>query len=447
MQRNRINKLNGLIALLLLGGTAVNAQTVNSMSVKQAADYANKNAVAVKNALLDVDIQKQTNREITAAAYPQINGSVSVNDYLNIPTQLVPGEFAGQPPGTFLPIKFGTKFSATGGIDISQLLFDGQVFVGLQARKTAIDFAAKNVEVTQEQIKGNIYKVYYQLVVGKKQLESMDANIGRLEKLQHDVTELFKNGFAERLEIDRATVALNNLKTEKVKIENSLANGNSALKFLMGMPQKETLVLTDTLSDEDLKSNVLDAGPVNYNDRKQLQALDLARKLNEFNIKRYKLTYIPTVSAFANYNKNAQRTKFDFFGDGRWYTTSLIGMRINIPIFDGFAKRSRIEKAKLELRKTTNTIDQVKQSIDNEVEQARKNMTNALLTIDNQKRNIDLSEKVYRSSKLKFEQGLGSNAELYNADADLRVAQNNYYSALYDAINAKIDYLKAVGRL
>ena len=435
-----------MIALLLLS-VITKAQQANNFSAKQTADYGTKNAIQVKNALLDVKIQQQTNKEITASAYPQLNGSISFNDYLDIPTSLVPGEFAGQPPGTFIPLKFGTKYNATGGFDLQQLLFDGQVFVGLQARSTSILYSQKAVEVTQETIKGNIYKIYYQLVVGKKQLESVDANLERLDKLLHDVTELFKNGFAERLDIDKTNVQISNLKTQKQKIENQITNGNSALKFLIGMPQKETLILTDTLSNDDLKANVLDDKAPAYDDRKQYQLLNLAKKLGEYNIKRYKLTYFPTVSAFANYNKNAQRSKFDFFGPGDYFTTSLIGFKINIPIFDGFAKKARVERARLQLQQTNNNIELLKQSIDNDVEQAKKNMVTALLTIDNQKQNIDLSEKVYRTTKLKYEQGLTSTLDVYNANTDLRVAQNDYYSALYDAINAKIDYLKAVGRL
>ena len=437
----------GVIALLLLSATVV-AQPVNNFSVKQAADYGTKNAIQVKNALLDVKIQQQTNKEITAAAFPQLNGNISLNDYLDIPTSLVPGEFAGQPPGTFIPLKFGTKYNATGGLDLQQLLFDGQVFVGLQARSTSIDYSKKAVEVTQEQIKGNVYKIYYQLVVGKKQLESLDANIDRMEKLLHDETELFKNGFAERLDIDKTNVQLSNLKTEKSKIENQIANGTGGLKFLIGMPQKEVLNLTDTLSDQELKANTLsDSAAITYNDRKQYQFLLLAKKLGEYNIKRYKLTYVPTVSAFANYSKNAQRSKFDFFGNGEYFTTSLIGLKVSIPIFDGFAKKARIERARLQLQQTNNNIELLKQSIDNDAEQARKNMVNALLTIDYQKQNIELSEKVYRTTKLKYEQGLTSTLDIYNANADLRVAQNNYYSALYDAINARVDYLRALGKL
>jgi outer membrane protein len=445
MKKDWLSKSFAVVIVLLPLFTK--AQQSNTFSVKQCVDYGAKNAIAVKNALLDVQLQYQTNKEITSAAFPQISGSFVLNDYLDIPTSLLPGELAGQPRGTFVPVQFGTKYNATGSLDMNQLLFDGQVFVGLQARSLAMQYANKNVELTQEQVKANIYKVYYQLVVGKKQLEAVDANIERIEKLLHDVTELFKNGFAERLDIDKTNVQLNNLKTEKIKIENILATGNSGLKFLMGMPQQEILQLSDTLSDADIKAGLLDDGVINYNDNKQIQVLSLAKRLNEYNVRRYKLTYFPTVSAFANYSKNAQRQKFDLFGRGDWFTISLIGVRVSVPIFDGFGRRSRVDKAKLEVQKLSNSLEQVKQLIDRDVDMARKNMTNALLTLDNQKKNIELSERVYKTSKLKFEQGLGSNAEIYNANADLKIAQNNYYSALYDAINAKIDFLRATGKL
>ena len=135
--------------------------------MKQAVDYAMQHAVQVRNALVDIKIQRQTNREVTSAAFPQINGSFTLNDYLDIPTSLIPAEFTGGTPGTYIPLQFGTKYNATGGIDISQLLFDGQVFVGLQARSAVLKFAEKQAEVTKEQIKVNIYKIYYQLVVGQ----------------------------------------------------------------------------------------------------------------------------------------------------------------------------------------------------------------------------------------------------------------------------------------
>lgn len=435
------------IAMVICLHAASTAQQVNMLSAKDAVAYAIKNSAQVKNALLDIEVQRQTNKEITASAYPQINGNANLNDYLSIPTSLLPGEIAGRPPGTYLPVKFGTKYNATYGGELQQLLFDGQVFVGLMARKTSMLFATKNVEVSQESIKATVYKIYYQLVVGKKQVESIDANINRFQKLLHDTREIYKNGFAEKLDVDKVEVQLNNLLTEKLKADNQIEAGNAGLKFLMSMPQKDKLILTDTLNEQELNADLLDSA-FNYGDRKELQALDLAVKLNKFNVQRYKLSKLPTISGNVNYARNAQRTTFNFFKAGEsWFNTAFIGLRLSVPVFDGGARNARISKAKIEVQRLNNNIDQFKLSVENEVEQARLKMKNALATMSSQKRNIQLAEQVYKTTKLKYEQGLGNNQEIYTAEAELKIAQDNYYGSIYDAINARIDYLKAVGKL
>ncbi len=457
-----------LVSLSLLTGN-VFAQQANTFSIKQAVDYAMKNAVQVKNALLDIKVQEQVNRQITSAAFPQVNGSIGSTNFMNIPVQSLPNFISpatyqvlvdeGVKNGNGTPVtfpnggdfgtiaaKFGVPWTASAGVDVSQLLFDGQVFVGLMARDAVLEFYKKTADVTQEQIKANVMKVYYQLVVAKSQLASLDANISRFEKLLHDTREIYKNGFAEKLDVDKVTVQLNNIKTEKEKIENTIAAGNSGLKFLMGMPQKEVLSLSDTLSESALKANILDE-TYDYKSRKEFQLLSVAEKLGEYNIRRYKLSKIPTIAAFASYSKNAQRSSFNFFNKGDWFTTSLVGIKIAIPIFDGNRKNSFIQQSKYELQKTKNNIDQLKNSIDYDVDQSRIKMKSALLTMDNQKRNIVLAESVYNTTKKKYEQGLGSNQEIYNAQTELKVAQTNYYSSLYDAITARIDYLKAAGKL
>ena len=443
------------------------AQQVNSFSVKQAVDYALKNSVQVRNSLLDLQIQKETNRQITSAALPQLSGSLAANYFPNVAVQSFPNFIAaatygvlqneGVKDGNGNPIispsdfgivqaQFGTKYTASGGVDLSQLLFDGQVFIGLKARSASLQYASAQTAVTEEMIKVNVEKIYYQLVVGKQQITSIDANIGRFEKLLNDTKEIYKQGFAEKLDVDKVNVQLNNLQTEKIRTQSQLDAGNASLKFLMNMPQKESLVLTDSLTEEELKANVLDNN-YDYKNRKEYQLLDITKKLGEYNIRRYRLSYLPTIALYGNYYKNAQRNKFDFFGKGPWYTSSLIGVKISVPIFDGFSKAANLSKAKLQQEQLNNNIEQLKANIDNDVVQANLNITTALLTMDSQKKNMELAEKVYNSTKLKYEQGLGSNLEIYTAQTELKVAQNNYYGALYDAIIARIDFLKATGRL
>jgi outer membrane protein TolC len=421
----------------------------HAFSAKEAVNYALNNAVQVKNALLDIKIQEQTNKEITASALPQINGNVSFTDYLSIPTQLIPAEFTGGPAGTYFPVKFGTKYSGTYGGNLQQLLFDGQVFVGLQARKAAIKNATLAAEITKEQIKANVYKIYYQLVVGQRQIGTLDANIANYQKLLHDTRIIYQNGFAEKLDVDKVQVQLSNLETQKLKAQNQIDAGIEGLKFLMNIPSQDVLVLTDTLSDEEIKSNILDE-EFNYENRKEFQQLETAIELGKYNVKRYQLSKLPTLSFSANFNQNAQRTTFSFLKSGPeypWFSTSFITFNLAIPIFDGGARNARIASAKLDLLKLNNNVDLLKSSINNDITQSRINMKSAILTMDAQKKNIELAEQVYNTTKLKYEQGLGSNQEISTAQADLVTAQNNYYSSIYDAIIAKIDYQTAAGTL
>ncbi len=421
--------------------------TSHSFSLEQCVAYAQKNNVQVKNALLAIEVQAQSNREIAAAAFPTISTSTGVVDYTKIPTSLLPAQIFGGPAGTFIPVQFGTKFNANYGANLQQLLFDGQVFIALQARATSMEMVRKNAALTEEAIKANIYKIYYQLSASKTQLNILDANISRIKALAHDAEIMYKNGFAEKLDIDKLSVQLNNLETEKLKANNSVAIGYMGLKMLMGMPVKDSLILTDVINESSLNNDVLTENNFEYNVRKDYQYLGTIKKLNEYNIKRYQLSNLPTIAMSGSYSKNAQRSKFDFFEGGNWFTTSLISLNISLPIFNGFATDARIKRTKVELRQTENQIEALKNNIDNEINQAKLNYMSSVATVGFQKNNMNLAEKVYTQTKKKFEAGTGSNTEISAAQADLVSAQNNYMNALYAALIAKVDLLKATGKL
>lgn len=441
-----------IVIVTALFATAAQAQeqaTVHAFSLADAVSYAQKNNVQVKNALLDIDIQMQSNREIAAAALPTVNTSLSGTNFLTIPTSLLPGQIFGGAAGTFIPVQFGTKYNSTYGANFNQLLFDGQVFIALQARATSLDWKKKNAALTEENIKANIYKIYYQLSASKTQLNILDANIERLQKLANDAAAMYKNGFAEKLDVDKVNVQLNNLQTEKLKANNSVTIGFMGLKMLMGMPIKDSLVLTDVINEASLSKDVLFENDFQYGVRKDFQYLSTVKKLSQYNVKRYQLSYLPTISINGSYTKNAQRTKFDFFdnNNGNWFKTSLIGLNINLPIFNGLSTVAKIKRAKLELEQVENQLTAMKNNIDNELSQAKLNYMSSVATVNFQKKNMQLAENVYSQTKKKFEAGTGSNTEISAAQADLVSAQNNFMNALYAALIAKVDLLKASGKL
>ena len=440
----------GLILILIsvsLGTYAQEGKKIESLSIQEAVAYAKQHSYQVKKVLEDVRIQQQVNREVTASALPQVNGSFNFINNIKLPVSLVPGEFFGGAPGTFIPVQFGVQYSATTGAELNQILFDGQVFVGLQARNAAMEFARKNAEITEEAIAVNVHKVYYQLLIGEQQLDLYHDNIERFEKLYHDTREIYKNGFAEQLDVDKVNVTLTNLRTDSLKLKTQLNNGYLGLKMLLGMPLTDSLVLTDQLNDELIKENLLDSA-YSFTDRREFQLLQIGKELNDYNVKRYKLMALPTVSAFGNYFTNAQRNEFDFFkSGGRWFQQSTLGLRINIPIFDGNRRRALLEQARSAVRKTEYDMELLKLSIENDVASARNRFRDAVLAVDAQQKNIELAERVFDQTKKKYEQGLGSNTEINTAQTELRSAQTNLYAALYDAALAKVDYLKAIGKI
>lgn len=459
------------VSLICVISARVQAQSQDSaqvhyFSASQAVAFALENSETVKNALLDIQQQIQTNKQITASALPSISatGSVSYNPKVSVqtfPNFIAQSTYAvliangvkngnGDPitsPGDFGTISagFGTKFSLNGGIDLNQILFDGQVFVGLMARDAAIKNAQLAADVTKEQIKTNVYKLYYQLVVGKRQISSIDANIANYEKLLHDTKIIYQNGFAEKLDVDKVQVQLSNLQTQRLKAQNQIRAGMEGLKFLMGMDMKDSLVLTEKLTNDDIKNGIL-SEEYHFEDRKEYQQLENLAELLELNVKRYQLSKLPTLTFSANYSKSAQRERFDFF-KGPYFTSSFLALRLSVPIFSGFSKNSQIESARITLRQTQNSLHQLKSSITNDINQSRLNMKTALYNMDTQEKNIQLADQVYNATKLKYEQGVGSNQEISTAQADLVTAQNNYYSSIYDAIIAKIDFLSAAGKL
>ncbi len=463
-------QLTAMLGLVFFFNT-IQAQKKSGLhlfSIEQTLEFAKKNNVQVKNALLNIQSQIQTNREITASALPTIAGAVGTQHFPNVAVQTLPNFISpatyqvlineGVKDGNgntikmpseigYIQAQFGTKYNASAGVSLQQILFDGQVFVGLQARKASIDFQTSAAAVTEEAIKSNVYKVYYQLLAGKTMISLIDANISRLEKLSHDVQALYTNGFAEKIDIDKIAVQLNNLNTEKMKALNSIELGNMGLKTLIGMSIGDTLVLTDSLDYAKIKDDVIKPTNFNYTDRKEFQYLSYAKQLNEYNIKRYQLSYLPTIVMGASYNKIAQRNDFSFFGKGDWFTSSSIGVNISVPIFSGFAKDARIKRAKIDLQTTNNQLENLKITIDNSIEQSIVKYKTATTTLAFQKSNMELAEKVYQQTKKKYEIGTGSNTEINAADVDLKAAQTNYLGALFDAILAKIDYLTATGKL
>ncbi|ANE52149.1 TolC family protein [Flavisolibacter tropicus] len=460
----RLKRLFGL-GLLLLAAIA-QGQEKHELTVKEAVELAYKNVIELKNAQLDYQIQEALNKETLGRALPQVNGVAGAQYYVQLPKFLFPdasstvvysilkeegvqgsnGPITEVPPPTLRELSFQQPWNTAVGATVQQLLFQPDVFVGLQARKTALNLSTAFIEQTKERIKDSAYRRYYAILVAQKQLHFIDESISRLEKLYHDDSIMFKNGFAERLDLDRVQVQLNNLRSTRTFVDNGVTISYAALKFALGLPQKDTVVLKEELTSASIKEGILDAD-FKYEDRAEIRTLQATKELQQLDVKRNQMGALPTVALTGNYSLSGQGQRFVFSGSTVYLNSSYIGLNVSVPIFDGFQRRYRTQQAQLKVSKLDNNITNVKQAIDFQQTVSRESLKSALYNLDTQERNLELALKVYSTTKLKFEQGLGSSFEVLQSDADYQQAQNNYFNALYNATVAKIGYQSSLGKL
>lgn len=460
-----------MFALLLLAFQSTQAQTEYRLSVKEAVDLALKNVADIKNLRIDSLKQEAQNKEILGSALPQVSGSGQVAHYLTLPKILFPSagktdvytvlNQEGVKDGsgntiqrknefTVQEFSFVQPWSITAGVSLNQLLFQPDVFVGLIARKTSIEYATENIKVQEEKTREQVQKAYYQVLIGEQQLEVLQKTLQRFQKLLSDQEQLFKNGFIEKLDIDKTTVSFNNTKSTETQLKNMIELGYAALKFSMGLSQSQKVVLTEKLSAQTVKENILDDGSFNYNNRSEVRLLNTVQKLQELDIRRHRLGYLPTLAFFYQFQQQGQLNKnFSAFTGQNWFwfNSNLVGLNLTVPIFDGFQRKYKIQQAKYTLDKTVNNIDNVKKAIDMEKTSAQINLKNAILNMDVQQQNLELAERVYNTTKKKYEQGLGSSFELLQTDTEFQRAQGNYFDALYNAVVARITYFKSIGQL
>lgn len=430
---------------LMLPAKAQQKDTVANFSLKDAILYAQTHQVNVLNAQIDEQIAKNRVKQTTGIGLPQVSASVNFQDFLKVPTSLIPGEIFGQ-PGQKIPVKFGVKYNSSVGLEASQLLFDGSYLVGLQAARTYKELSSKNTNRNKIETAVAVTKAYFSVLVNNEQLSLLDANLNRLQKSLNDVQQMFKNGFVEKIDVDRLKVLNNNLLTERENVVRLLALNVNLLKFQMGMSIGSELTLSDKINSADLEKTQILNDPFAYKKRIEYSLLATQNKLNELDVKRYKSLFLPSLLAFGSTSANFQNDQFSTLYN-RHFPTTVIGFKILVPIISGGQKIYQLRNAKLEVLKTQNNLANLQNGIDLEISAAQTNYLNGQQSLENQKRNMELAKEVLRVTKVKYEQGVGSSLEVTSAETALKESQNNYITALYDLLINKVNLDKALGNI
>ncbi len=424
-------------------------------SLQEAIQYGVTHNINVKNTQVDAQSAESRIGEIRSVGLPQVSASMSLMDNLIIQRVFLPAIFfdaqapEGAPP---VPVQFGVKYSGNAALQLNQMIFNAQWLLGLKAAQTYRELAVKNVTQSKVQVAESVSKAYYGVLIAEERAKLLDLNIQRLDSLTREMSAMNQKGFVEKLDVDRLEVSLNNLKTERSKVQNMVDLSYYMLKFQMGMKLDETIQLTDRINEADVNriaSEVKadDGSLFKYDQRIDYSILKSNLLLSEMDVENNKRGYYPTVSAFAGYGYNTGRNSFGEVFGSPWFNNANIGLSINIPVFDGFAKKYKIQQAKFTVDKVKQSLSLVEQSIDLQIRSANITIINGLETLKTQKRNLDLAQEVVRVSKIKYQSGTGSNIEVINAESALKESQTNYFASLYDLLLAKVDLDKAKGKL
>ncbi len=448
--------------------------TIPAFTLEQCIQFALDNSIRSKNAQIDQQIAKAKVRETVGIGLPQItvNSSLVHNPTLprffalySGPTGFlgdlssVPGLKVGDVVAAKSPFQLPSSGSASA--TVNQILFNGSYLVGLKAASTFQELSLKTREQTEQDIIQLVTKAYYSVLINKERTQLFDNNINRVDSLLKNTTALNKNGFAESIDVDRVKVSLNNLISERDKFTNLNELGLQLLKFQMNYPQDQPIAITGNIQEVEVNSDV-DAYKEdwNYRNRPDYKVLEVNQRLQQLNIRNQYATAAPVLSAFATlgystqapnvsslFGSSAEFKDNGLLGPDKWYQYSQLGVSLSMPIFTGFSRSARIQQEKLKLNQINNNFVALKNSIDIEITQASTSFNNALKTLTAQKENQELAGNVARVTKIKYQQGVGSSLEVTDAENSLRQAQTNYYSALFDAMVAKVDLDKAYGKL
>lgn len=442
-----------LICSIAWSGFAQQAPPPNtpvSFSLADCINYAYQHQDSVKNAALSVKSAEYKVKETIGAGLPQVNGSISFQDFLKPPATVGPNIFSTPIDLNAPLVKFpfgAVKYNNTYSLQASQLLFSGSFFVGLQAVKTFKELSQRSLVRSKIETNVAVTKAYYQVLVSDEQIKLLDANIAQLKQTLDQTTQQNKQGFVEKIDVDRLSVQYNNLVTNRDNAQRALVLSSQMLKFQMGMPIEQELTLTDKLSDIDITRNAADASDTSYyQNRIEYKLLQTNVTLNQLDAKDKKAAYLPSVSLNAGFGEVFQENQFKYLYRHA-YPNSYIGLGVNIPIFSGGQRLNQLRQSQINILKAQNDLHNAANGFKLQANSARITYENSMRSLDNQKRSRELAQEVLRVSKIKYQQGVGSNIEVTQAQTDLETADNQYIQALYNALISKVDLDKAYARI
>ncbi|MES2650711.1 MAG: TolC family protein [Bacteroidota bacterium] len=413
------------------------------ITLSDALTFALQNNTKIRKSRLDIEGGKYKVEEVRSQALPQLTGTSGLTYNPIIGQQVV--DFGGQ----LQTLKFGQKWNSTAGIQLSQQLFNQQVFTGLQAARSSEEYYNLTAQLTEEQIIELVANNYYQVLVNRQQLTVIDNNIKNVKVVEKIISNQYQNGLAKKIDVDRIKVNLTNLETQREQTLNGITQLENQLKFSMGMPVNNPIILPETeLTEVTQLPQFTDS--IALANRTEIKLLDNQDKLLALQRKAYVAEYYPSLALSGNYTYSSQSGGFDFLSSNNsaiGFGSSAVGLTLKVPIFNGFLTRSKVRQADVNIKKAQQDRVETKNSLNMEYENAKIQLRNSLNTITSQKKNVDLAQEIYHSTQNNYNNGLATLTDLLDTETSLTQAQNSYTQALLNYKIAEIQLIKSNGNI
>jgi outer membrane protein len=434
------SQLTTIFFLIFLSGSVLFSQENGgglNLSLKEAQDYALGNNKMVRSARLDVEASRLAIWEVVSAALPQINATGSFTDNLKLRTMLLPAAIFGDTTGRKIPVRFGSTFNTTYGIQANMLIFNAPLYIGMESVKLANKLSGMNLQKTEIETKEGVATAYYLTLVSEESLKIIEGNITILNELLRSTKAMFSAGMAESTDVDQMMSNVTMMQNTRSSMAQNIELNYNLLRFELGVKPDTKITLTENLKTitEAINVEALFAQEFKYNSNINFQLIEGQEKISELALKSKKAAVLPTLAGFYSYSKDGQGDKI---AKQMWYPSAMAGLQISIPIFAGGERYIGIKKAQVNLQKARNTKDMITDQLLLQEKQLKYNLISANLQYISQKENIEVAKRVYTSTENKFKQGMASSLDLTQANSLYLQAENNYISSLMNLLQTKL---------
>lgn len=435
---------NIYIIVIAFFGFSAFAQTEEPLplSLEEAVVLGLENNYSSVKSELEVERSLAQKWEIIAQGLPQINANVDYQNFLKQPVTLIPGEIGGGEPGTFLPVRFGTKQNLSATATWSQLIFDGSYIVGVQSAKTLLQIAKNAKTKTDLEVKKAVINAYGNVLLAEESVEILERNLENLTKNLRDTEQIYENGFAEEEDVEQLKITLLTLENNLNRSRRMLEIAYQMLNMSMGLPVEKPVVLTedlDALAEEFVDPFLLEKDiPVEENIDVRI-AQNSAEAAAIF-VRLEKAKALPSITGFLNYGTTGNADEFNFFEEDQvYYNQSILGLSINIPIFSSGLRTARTKQKKLEYKQALLDLEQTRNQTRLEIEASKADYKFSLENLEAQQESLALAERIEAKNQIKFFEGLASSFELSEAQRQLYNAQQSLLEAMLEVISAKVE--------